>query len=128
MPAFTKNLMGIGFSAGQAQALNGSSTLGQTATGSNQATAFVLMTETTEFTTVAASTGAILPSPTGPLTPGTGDALVVVNNGANALSVYPPVGFSIGTAAANTALSLPANKVGYYIAKGNGNYWAIVSA
>jgi hypothetical protein len=44
------------------------------------------------------------------------------------LSVYPPVGFSIGTAAANTALSLPANKVGYYIAKGNGNYWAVVSA
>jgi hypothetical protein len=120
--------MGAGFSAGQANGLNGYGTPGQTATGTNQATAFALNTEFTEFTTVAASTGAILPAPTGALAPSTGDSFFVVNNGANALSVYPPVGFSIGTAAANTALSLPANKCGYYIAKGNGNYWAVVSA
>ncbi len=128
MPGSLKTLMGGGFSAGQANAVNGYGTLGQTATGSTQGTAFVLMTEFTEFTTVAASTGAILPSPTGALSPSAGDSFGVVNNGANALSGYPPVGFSIGTAAANTALSLPANKVGYYIAKGNGNYWAVVSA
>jgi hypothetical protein len=122
-----RNLMGVGFSAGQSTALTGYGSLAATATGTNQATGFPIVNDITEFTTVAASTAAVLPSPTG-LGPGLGDTFLIVNNGANALAVFPPVGFSIGTAAANTALSLPANKAGYYTAKGNGNYWAVVSA
>lgn len=123
-----RTLMGGGFSAGQASAVNGFSTLAATATGSTQGTAYVLTTELTEFTTVAASTGAILPGTTSPIAPSTGDAFVIVNNGANSLSVYPPTGGQIGTAAANTALALAANKTGIYIAEGNGNFYAIVSA
>ncbi len=123
-----RNLMGAGFSAGQAVALNGAFATGLTATGATQGTAFLLTSETSVFTTVAASTGARLPAPTDALTPGIGDSYTVFNNGANSLSVYPPVGFSIGTAAANTALAVPANKGAVFYAVGNGNYVALLSA
>ncbi len=125
---FIRTMLGGGLSAGQAQAVSGYPTLGQTATGSTQGTAYVLTTEYTEFTTVAASTGAILPSTTSGIAPMTTDTLFVANNGANALAVYPPVGGQIGTASANTALSVPANKTALFVAKGNGNYWALLSA
>ena len=123
MPGFLRTMMGGGLSAGQANAINGYGTAGQTATGSTQGTAFALQTEFTEFTTVAASTGCILPSASGALAPSTGDSFFIANNGANALSVYPPTGGQIGTVAANTAVSVAAGKVGYFVAKGNGNYW-----
>ncbi len=128
MPGNLRNLMGGGFSAGQAAALNGFSTVGATATGSTQGTALLLTTEFTIFSTVAASTGARLPAPTDPLSPSGGDSFFVANNGANALAVYPPVGFSIGTAAANTATSVAAGKTAYFVALGNGNYVTVVSA
>jgi len=124
----TRNMMGAGFSAGQANALTGTSLLAQTATGSTQGTAFPLNAELTEFTTVAASTGALLPSTTSGIAPLVGDTFFVINNGANALAVYPPTGGSIGTAAANTALSVPANKTALFIGKGTGSYWALLSA
>lgn len=123
MPGFLRTMLGGGLSAGQANAINGYGDAGITATGSTQGTAYALRMEFTEFTTVAASTGAVLPAPTAVNAPSTGDAFLVANQGANALSVYPPVGFSIGTAATNTAVSVAAGKVGYFIAKGNGTYW-----
>jgi hypothetical protein len=123
MPGFLVTMMGAGLSAGQANAINGYGTAGQTATGATQGTAFPLTTEFTEFTTVAASTGALLPAPTGVRPPGTGDAFLVANQGANALLVYPPVGFQIGLAGANTGVSVASGKVGYFVAKGNGNFW-----
>lgn len=123
-----RNLMGVGFSGGQATALSGFGTLGATATGTNQATGYAVTNDITEFTTVAASTAAVLPAPTGGLAPGFGDTFVIVNKGANSLSVFPPVGFQINSAGANTAVALAAGKGGMYIAKGNGDYFAIVSA
>lgn len=128
MPGSLRTLMGGGLSAGQAAAINGYSTVGATATGATQGTALLLTTEFTIFTTVAASTGARLPAPTDPLAPAGGDSFFIANNGANALSVYPPTGGAIGTAAANTAVSVAANKTAYFIALGNGNYVAVVSA
>lgn len=128
MPGNLRNLLGSGFSAGQANALNGATTAGVTATGATQGTAFLLTTEATIFTTVAASTGARLPSPTDALAPGGGDSFFVANNGANALAVYPPVGFAIGTAAANTAVSVPAGGAAFFFALGNGNYVRVLSA
>lgn len=128
MPGFLRELMGSGLSSGQANAINGSGAVGQTATGSTQGTAFLLYASFTEFTTVAASTGARLPSATDALAPATGDSFFVANNGANALSVYPPTGGAIGTAAANTATAVAAGKTAYFIAKGNGNYFSVVSA
>lgn len=126
MLGFQTDMMGSGISWPAAQAIGGQQQLSQTATGSSQATAFALTAPTTEFTTAAASTGAILPA-TGLRVTG-GDALVVVNNGANTLSVYPPVGFKIGLAATNAAVSIATGKAAMFLARGDGNYFAIVSA
>lgn len=80
------------------------STLGsQTATGSSQTTAFQLPNNCdVEFTTVAASTGAMLP--VGKLA----SAVKVWNGGLNALSVYPPVGGKVNAGSLNAAYSLAA--------------------
>lgn len=123
MPGFLRTMMGGGLSSGQANAINGYGTLGATATGATQATGYLLQNEFTEFTTVAASTGALLPAPTAVNAPVTGDAFFVANQGANALLVYPPLGFSVGTAATNAGVSVAAGKVGYFVSKGNGTYW-----
>lgn len=128
MSGSMRDMMGSGLSAGQASAINGSITLGATAAGATQATALLLSSTFTEVTTVAASTGVRLPAPTDALSPAAGDMFFVANQGANALAVYPPVGFAIGTAAVNTAVSVVAGKAAYFLAKGNGNFWAIVSA
>jgi len=126
MLGFQTDMMGAGISWPAAQAIGGLQQLGQTATGNSQATAFALTAATTEFTTAAASTGAVLPAIGFRVTGG--DALVVVNNGANALSVYPPVGFKIGLAATNAAVSVASGKSALFLARGDGNYFAIVSA
>src|SRR5215213_7364113 len=103
MPGFQKDLMGVGMPAMQAQVLNGIGQGAQTATGSTQATAFAITTCSTEFTTVAASTGAVLPAPG--LNVSSGDILAVYNQGANTLTVYPPVGFKIALGATNAGVS-----------------------
>lgn len=126
MPSFIKDMMGIGMPAGQAAAVNGSFQANQTALGASQGTAFALTAGATEFTTVAASTGAILPPTTSRVV--STDTLAVYNQGANALSVYPPVGFKIGLTATNGAISVPSGKSAFFIARGDGNYFAIVSA
>lgn len=126
MPGWTLDLMGSGLSAGAANAINGASTPVQTALGSTQGTAYALTTSTTEFTTVAASTGAILPGTGGRAQ--SGDILFVINQGANALSVYPPVGFKIGLAATNAAVSIASGKTGLFQVRGDGNYFALLGA
>lgn len=126
MTGFALDMMAAGLSAGAANAINGTAQLGQTATGSTQGTAFAIGFATTEFTTVAASTGAILPSTTGRASGG--DEIEIFNNGANALAVYPPVGFRIGTASANASVSVPAGKGALFFVRGDGNYFSIVSA
>jgi hypothetical protein len=93
-------LVTAGVSALQAQATVGTVANGLTAAGSTQATALPLPADVNRFTTVAASTGAILP-PSNP-----GDMIVVQNAGANALAVYPPVGAAINAVATNGAYSV----------------------
>jgi hypothetical protein len=74
-----------------------------TATGTNQATAFPLLnTADHQFTTVASSTGAVLPAAR------LADSVNVWNGGSNALSIYPPLGGKINDASANSAYSLAA--------------------
>lgn len=89
-----------GISAVQAAAIAGTVANTQTATGSTQATALALPADITRFTTVAASTGTILPA----MNPG--DYVEIYNGGANALSVYPPVGGAINAIATNSAFSV----------------------
>jgi hypothetical protein len=76
---------------------------GLTATGSSQATAFPLTNNTLhEFTTVAASTGAILPVGVTP------SEVTIYNSGASTLTLYPPMGGSIDAGSANASVSLAA--------------------
>lgn len=74
---------------------------GVTATGTNQATAYALTAADTEFTTVAAGTGAVIYAGT------PGDEQSVYNGGANALTVYPPSGSKINGLAANAGVLVP---------------------
>lgn len=91
-----------------------------TAAGSTQGTATVIPSGQDEsiFTTVAASTGCILPG----VGVGVGEEYVVANHGANALAVYPATGGKMGTAATNAAYSLAAGKTGYFTYVGQGQW------
>lgn len=91
-----------------------------TAAGNSQGTALAIPAgqDMSIFTTVAASTGAILPGAGVTL----GEEYVIANHGANALSVYPASGGKMGTASANAAYSLAAGKTGYFVYCGQ-NQW-----
>lgn len=74
---------------------------GITATGSNQATAYQLTAQLNTFSTVAASTAAILPVANAQIT--------VTNNGTAGLALYPASGDQIDNNATNVAITVPAN-------------------
>lgn len=120
------NLTGSGCAPLQARASMGFPSTGLTAVGSTQGTALVLPSDFNVISTAAASTGAILPA--------TGyqyqvcDTIIIANHGANAITVYPPVGGTIGTASANTGISLPAGKVGWFLIVGTNAYASSISA
>lgn len=117
------NLMGSGNSALCAQASVGMLTASATATGSNQATALLMPTDLVVFTTVAASTGTILPATALP-----GDTYVVVNHGASSLSVYPPTGGKVGNGSTNAAFAVGVNKTAYFMNIGANTFSASLSA
>ena len=73
-----------------------------TALGTSQATAVILNTGINNVTTVAASTGVLLPIIE------IGMQVIIRNAGANALSVYPRWNNTVNAAAVNVAYSLPA--------------------
>ncbi|WP_250518609.1 hypothetical protein [Caballeronia sp. ATUFL_M1_KS5A] len=120
-------LMGSGVPAAQAQATTAGVPLsGLAAAGvSSQANATLITSDLSVFTTVPASTaGARLPAASAPsLTAQAGDIFVVVNSTATAMNVYPPVGGNFAGVAVNTAVVLPAAKVGDFYCLGN-NVWA----
>jgi len=80
-PGFT--MPGAG-SIGSASGAQNSVATGLVATGSTLGTALLLGADINLFGTVAASTGAILP------TMNPGDCMTVVNQGSNPLALYPP--------------------------------------
>lgn len=89
-----------------------------TATGSTQGTALAIVAgmDLSIFTTVALNTGAIMPA--AGISPG--EEYQIANHGANALSVYPALGGTMGTAATNAAYSLAAGKTGLFTYVGAG--------
>ena len=102
MPLAT-DMMGGGTSAGQAKAINGNRNLTLSAAGTTQATATAIKATNNVFTTVAASAGAVLPNAN------QADTVRIYNRGANALTIYPPVGSRIFPASTNTGISLATN-------------------
>lgn len=98
-----REMISSGLFGTQSDAINGSNALAITAAGSTQATAAPLPASTNVLTTVAASTGVILP------VSDLGDEVFVANLGANTVNVFPPVGGKVGTAAVNAAATQATN-------------------
>lgn len=122
--AIKNNLTGVGVSPNQALQQVGTVTNSLTATGTTQADAYALgLTDYNIFTTVAASTGARLPS-----TMSAGDEMWVVNYGASTLSLYPPTGGKINNGSANAAISITANKNANIVCIDGTNFVAAISA
>ena len=80
-------------------------TTGIAAAGSSQGTATALLNSLNVVTSVGAGAGVALPTAT------LGFIVVVVNNGANALKIYPASGAQIDAAGANVAVTLAVNTV-----------------
>jgi hypothetical protein len=124
-----KEIMGGGFSAGQAAALGGGfNTPGVAATGSVQGNAAVLPLTALQIVTGADGTkGVILPAAT------TGDEILIFNNSASTLNVYPPTGAAIavvgtGLGTANTAFSHLTFKYVQYNCASSTQWFAMTSA
>lgn len=115
-------LMGSGFSAGQVSAMKGTHAFGKTAEGTTQANAYLIGHSLTEFSTVPAGSGAILPSVNSGLGHA-GDFLFIINSGANALLIYPPVGGAIPPNSLNAPLSLAVGGTIIFVSRGNGQYF-----
>jgi len=98
----SRNLTGTGLPPLAAQAIAGTVNDGLTATGTTQATALLISGDLNVFSTVASGTGCILP------VGGENDTYSIINDGANALLIYPPVGGTINGGAVNASASLAA--------------------
>jgi hypothetical protein len=93
-----------------------------TATGSNQGTALLITAMQSRFTTVAASTGAILPVAVA------GMDLTIINAGANGLQVYGNGTDTINGTAGATGVTLAAGKTAQYITTVAGAWHQLLSA
>jgi hypothetical protein len=103
--AIRSRLTGTGIAPLTAQNVAGNVSNNLTAAGTTQGTALAIYDEMNVFTTVAASSGAILRADLGP-----GDEQEAANYGANALTVYPPVGGKIQNGSVNAGFSVGTNK------------------
>jgi hypothetical protein len=107
--AFPSRVQGSGQSGGSAQAICGDVAAALTATGSSATDALQLSAAINRVSTTAASTGVKLP------TAETGAMVMVRNDGANTLTVYPPTGSTINGSASNT---IAAGKADLYFGTG----------
>ena len=114
------NLMGSGCPALQSIASVGIAKTGLTGLGTTQGTATVLPSDFNVFNNTALSTGAILPA-TG-VNIQLADTIIVINHGANPLTVYPPVGGTLSTLATNTGVAMPAGKTAWFLVSGTNAY------
>lgn len=101
----TRYMVGVGMQPEHADALVGTIENDATATGSSQGDAFAISAEATLFTTVAASTGAVLPADAGPKS-----EYRIYNGGNNGLSVYPPSGGAINGGSEDAAITVASGK------------------
>ena len=100
----TNSLLGSNMLPLSAQAIVGTVTTQLTALGNNQATALQITDAINVFTTVTASTGAmVFPVPAAF---SAGDTMTVVNLGANTLTAYPPVGSRFGLSGVNAGRTI----------------------
>ena len=84
-----------------ARAILGNTAYGLTATGTNQATAYRLNDEVNVFTTVPNGCGAILP-----VNSNVDDEIIIVNDTAQAMPCFPPLGHAINQESTNAPVLL----------------------
>lgn len=116
-------IMASGMPAMTAVQIAGDNTSGITALGATQGTAQAVFSDINVVTVAALSTGVILPS-----NRTVNDSMMVANLGANALSVYPPVGGNINAGAVNVAFSVPVAKVATFWQTSAVQWIALLSA
>lgn len=124
--ATAKEVMGGGFSGGQALAMGGVEGA-LAATGSTQTDAALVGTSMTIVSAADGTKGVILPAGS------IGDELTIFNNAASTLKVYPPTGSAIsvagtGLGTANTAFSQLTFKATFYKCFTSTQWVAITSA
>jgi hypothetical protein len=112
--ASSKKLTGSGFAPLQVTSIlgdvdNGASNTGITATGTTQATAYAIGAVNSIFSIVASGAGAILPTAIQG-----GDEFTAVNQGANSLTVYPPLGGTINNGTVNAGVTVSANSMSFF--------------
>lgn len=115
-----RQLTGSGLAGQAANYIVGNCASGLTATGTS-ATDALPLTDVNEFTTVASSTGALLPAGASP-----GDQVTLYNIGAQTLTVYPPTGETINNAA--SSYTVATTKVGIFTKVSNTRWCAGVLA
>lgn len=120
---FKARLTGSGCAPLQAQSIGGTVTNNLTSTGSTQVTALLISDDVNIVTTTAASTGVVLSAVNT-----AGDYVIVVNYGANALTLYPPVGGKINNGTLNAGVAIAANKSAEILCIDGLNYIAMLSA
>jgi hypothetical protein len=120
MPSLNSLIRGGGVWAGT---LQDTASLAASAAGTTQADAAKVTADMTAFTTVALNSGAVLPVATHP-----GESYYVLNAGANALSLYPPVGDKLNAAATNAAVSVAVGKAARAVYCGSLQWMVVVSA
>jgi|SRR5579859_128485 len=125
--AYAREVMGGGFSAGQAQALGGQVNSSLAAAGSSQADAAQLVCSLNIVTGADGSKGVILPAGV------PGDEALVFNNAGSTLKVYPPVGAAIavvgtGLGTGNAAFSQLTFKFTQYNCVSSTQWLAMTSA
>ena len=113
--AILKNLMGTGVPGGTAIAINGTSAVGQAATGATQG-AQPIEAEIVAYATSTASCGPTLPSGSA------GDIYFIGNNSANTINVWPPVGGVIQAGAVDAADTILTARSAIYVCLGGLNY------
>ena len=124
--ALAKDVMGGGFSAGQALALGGT-TGSLAATGSVQGDAALVTASTMIITGADGTKGIILPAAN------QGESVTLFNNAASTCKVYPPTGAAItvigtGLGSANTAHSFLTFKSATYSCFSSTQWFVDVSA
>ena len=101
--AFPSRVLGSGTSGGQTQAICGDVSASVTATGTTAVDAASVSAVVTRVSTAAAGTGVKLPPAE------VGAMMVVRNDGANALAVYPSTGGTINGASSDSIAAAKAN-------------------
>lgn len=113
-------LVATGMFTNTADAVTGDMATGATAAGTTQADALALTADITKIGTAALNSGVKLRQ--------VGGMQMVYNGGANAVAVYPPVGGTINSGAANAAFSVATTKSAQFYSADGLTFIATLSA